>query len=487
VFFSVDRGLKTSIQEQLRTKIVAAILEGQLMPSSLLPSTRELARKLNISRTTVVSVYEKLVEDGFLISKDRSGFCVSPNAKPLAFTVPKTVPKSHNEALADAPSWHQRYKLNPSLQRNISKPTDWQNYRYPFVYGQPDPALFPLAAWRECSRQAMSELAMRDWSGDAIAEDDPYLIQEIRSKLLPRRGIFAKDEEILITAGAQNGLFLIASLLMNEGVAVGVEEPGYPDARNIFSIHGAKIQPLEIDTEGAQTPAENIHCDYLFLTPSHQSPTTITMSVKRREEFFENAAREDSIIIEDDFESDTNYLGSPVSAMKADDENGRVIYVGSLSKSMFPGLRLGYIVGSSDLIKELRALRRLVLRHVPNNNQRTTSLFISQGFHDTYVRKLNRVYQERWQVMQESIDQYLPGMSESPKFGGTSFWMAGGLGVDSGELAEQALKQSVVIEPGLPHFQNLKNKEHFFRLGFSSIPTERIADGVRLLSLILNK
>ncbi|MBL4906024.1 MAG: PLP-dependent aminotransferase family protein [Sneathiella sp.] len=191
------------------------------------------------------------------------------------------------------------------------------------------------------------------------------------------------------------------------------------------------------------------------------------------------------IIIEDDFESETNYLGEAVPAMKAVDLDGRIIYVGSLSKSMFPGLRLGYIVANADLIDELRGLRRLMLRHAPSNNQRTTSLFISQGFHDTYIRKLNRVYLERWKAMKDGIETFFPGMSIEPSFGGTSFWFKGAQDLDSEILARQAREHSIIIEPGHPHFQDTSSHKNYFRLGFSSIATEEISEGLRNLAALL--
>jgi GntR family transcriptional regulator / MocR family aminotransferase len=483
LYFSIDRHSNVSLQEQLRSKIVAAILAGQLAPGGLLPSTRALSKKLKISRTTVVLVFEKLAEDGFLVAQDRSGFRVNPETRPIS--LPVEGPKDENVTKVNAVAWEWRFKQFPSQQRNINKPINWQSYRYPFVYGQPDTSLFPLAAWRECSRQAMSEMAMRDWSSDAIVQDDPNLVREIQTKLLPARGVFAQEDEILITAGAQNALYLISSLLMNADVTVGVEEPGYPDARNIFALKNAKLQPMSVDEEGACLPPEDTPCQYLFITPSHQSPTTVTMSPIRRRAFLQYAEDQNAILIEDDFESETNYQGAHVSAIKADDKNGRVIYVGSLSKSMFPGLRLGYVVADKSLISELRSLRRLILRHTPSNNQRTTSLFIGQGLHDSYVRKLNRTYKERWQLMQSSLQTYLPGMSVSPTFGGTSFWLRGPDGLDSRLLAKQALERQVVIEPGTTHFMQPSDNREFFRLGFSSIPTDRIHEGVKILADLL--
>ncbi|WP_169569696.1 PLP-dependent aminotransferase family protein [Sneathiella limimaris] len=484
MLFNLDRHSNISIQEQLRTAIVSSILGGQLRAGALLPSTRSLAKKHQISRTTVVLVYEKLVEDGFIVSANRSGFRVSPELPLITASAPL---KPDSEKPKTNLDWASRFYLRPSEQRNITKPLNWQSYRYPFVYGQPDPALFPLAQWRECSRQAMSELSMRNWSSDAISEDDPQLVSEIKTKLLPKRGIFAKDDEILITAGAQNGLYLISALLMGGGANVAIEEPGYPDARNIFQINGGNLYPTTLDDQGAILGEAAYQSDYIFLTPSHHAPTTVSMSMERRRAFMDLASREDKIIIEDDFECEMNYLGEDVSALKAEDVDGRVIYLGSLSKSMFPGLRLGYVVADAKLIREMRALRRLMMRHVPSNNQRTTSLFLALGFHDAYVRKLNRVYAKRSKVMARSLEQYLPEMSERPTFGGTSYWLEGYSQLNSHELAERALKESIVIEPGSNHFLEPVGNERFFRLGFSSISEDRIEEGVQILSSLLRK
>lgn len=477
MLFSLDPLSATSLQEQLRSNIVAAILAGHLAPGASFPSTRELARKNDVSRTTAVLVYDKLVEDGFLVARDRSGYFISSEPQSLPI-------KSNTPAVLNVPNvdWDSLFAIRPTFQRNITKPKNWQSYRYPFVYGQPDPSLFPLAAWRECSRQAMSELSMRSWANDAISEDDPDLIHEIKTKLLPKRGIYTDDANILITAGAQNGLYLIASLLMNNTVRVAVEDPGYPDARNIFALHGAELTAMKFDRDGPVLDQSNRTSDYFFITPSHHSPTTITMSQGRRQEFLNLATEQGKIIIEDDFESDFNYLEDRVPAIKAADRSGRVLYIGSLSKSMFPGLRLGYVVADAEVIDELRALRRLMMRHVPSNNQRTTSLFIAQGHHESYLRKLNRIYTQRAEIMKDCLKKYFPNMSEEPAFGGTSYWLTGPKDLDSQQLAVQALDKGIVIEPGAPHFMQSDGNQHYIRLGFSSIRASDIEPGFKILS-----
>lgn len=345
--------------------------------------------------------------------------------------------------------------------------------------------MFPLGDWRECSRQAMSQMDMLDWANDAVSQDDPYLVQQIKSKLLPTRGIFANGDEILVTMGAQNGLYLAAAALIKAVTRVGIEDPGYPDVRNIFEYHQADLTPLDVDEQGVIVDDTLASCNVVYVTPSHQYPTTVTLSENRRRNLLATASKHDLLIIEDDFESETNYTDVPVRALKSQDKNGRVIHVGSLSKSMFPGLRLGYVVAPSPLIKQMRALRRLMLRHAPSNNQRTTSFFIAMGYHLTYTRQLNQVYSERRFIMNEALRRYMPGMSTQPQFGGTSFWIEGPEELDAEDLAKQALLKGVVLEPGQVYFSDRDKGKNFFRLGFSSIATQRIEEGLQIISELM--
>ena len=473
----------TTLQHQLREALVAGILNGQVPLDRRLPSSREMARRLGVARNTVVLSYENLVEDGYLCVKERSGYFVNKQILEGRVQAEKKI----EIQARSSPDWSSRYKRNPSIQRNIIKPSDWRKYKYPFIYGQPDQSLFPIHDWRECCRQSLNVADICSAGYDRVDLDDPILIEQIQTRLLPRRGVWAKQEEILVTLGAQNALYLIANLLTDRTSTVGVENPGYPDARNIFSVMRSRVLPMDIDKEGIVPGAALDECDCVYVTPSHQSPTTVTMPLERRKALLERAAESDFIVIEDDYESENNFIGDPSPALKSLDQCDRVIYLGSLSKTLAPGLRLGYMVAPVELIQEIRALRRLMVRHPPANNQRTVALFLARGHHDVLLRRQAEVYRKRWQEMGDALAECLPESYQIPTFGGSAFWVKGDRHLDAIELQNVARKQGVLIEPGEVYFSRRNPPRNYFRLGYSSIPTERIAPGIRLLSDLIRQ
>jgi len=482
--FHLKRVENASLQLQIREMLVSSILDGRIPSGEPLPSSRRMAQILGVSRNTVVLTYQGLVDDGYLTARERSGFYVNPDILDGRAPVASAASSPALDS-ADRPGWPDRFRVRPSLQDNIEKPLDWRAFPYPFIYGQVDQDLFPIGAWRECSRQALGRKGMDAWTSDARENDDPMLVEQIRTRLLPRRGIYADSDEILITLGAQNALYILASLLMTPETTVAMEEPGYTDARNIFALKTGRIKLLPIDDRGLPVDDRLQGIDYAYTTPSHQFPTTVTMPMDRRKLLLEKAAEDDFIIIEDDYEAETNYVSDPTPALKTLDTDGRVIYVGSFSKTLFPGLRLGYLIGPAELIVEARALRRLMLRHAPNNNQRTAALFLSLGHHDTLVHRLQRVYRERWREMGAAMQTHFPDATRMPTFGGTSIWFRAPEGSDAIDLARAAEAEGVIVEPGTVHFGAEAPPRNFLRLGFSSIPTERIEPGIQKLAEII--
>ncbi len=482
--FPVRHDGDLGLQAQLRRQLIDAILDGRLSGSDPLPSCRRLAHSLSVSRNTVVLAYQALTDEGLLISRERIGYFVNTDMVFQQIDGQVASPEQESEPAVD---WFKRLQLRPSEQEHLTKPRNWRRYPYPFIYGQPDPKLFPVSTWRMCSRQALGVEAIQIWTEDNFNEDDPRLIEEIRTRVLPRRGIKADPSEILVTLGAQNALFLIAELLAGSGKVLAVENPGYVDARNIFSINGTELRPIPVDTDGMVIDQRLDGCTCAYVTPSHQSPTTVTMTLERRMALMERAQRSDFLVIEDDYESEANYMHAPTTALKAMDRSGRVIYIGSFSKYLGPGLRMGYMVGAAEFIHEARMLRRLMLRHPATNNQRTMALFIAGGHYDALVHRLQRDFRTRWETMGETLEQYLPEFERRPSCGGTSVWLEGPKSLDTDILAREALSQGIVIEPGSAHFFSKKPPRNFMRLGFSSIEPQRIGPGLEALSRLVKQ
>jgi len=474
--FHLDPDAALTMQAQLRAQIVAAIGDGRIPTGRPMPSSRELAKHLGVARNTVVGAYAQLADDGYLVARDRRGYYVNEAAR-----VPR-LPAAAGPATGEVGDWERRFRLRPTSQRNISKVADWEKYPYPFIYGQWDPTVFPAAEWRTCCREVLALGSARAWAQDLFTRDDGELIEEIRNKVLPLRGVWAAPEEVLVTIGAQQALYLLADLLIGPDTVVGVEDPGYPDARNIFALRTRQLRPLAVDEQGLRLDPALDACDYLYVTPSHQSPTTVTMPVDRRLELLRRAARHDLLIIEDDYETETTYSGLPNPALKSLDRNGRVIYVGSLSKSFAPGLRLGYIVAPQPLVDELRALRRLMIRHPTTLIQRSFARFLALGYHDLLNRRLVETHRARAAVLSAALEEFglpvdAPGLN-----GGSSVWLEGPAWLDAGRLADDLRAEGVLIEPGAVHYAGPDARHNTFRLGFSSIGENRIREGVRRIA-----
>lgn len=481
--FNISTERKVSYQRQLRETIVTAILDNKLPLEIPLPSSRELARHLGIARNTVVLAYQQLIDEGYLVSRERSGYYID---KTMLSGRVKLATASETDAQSQ-PDWAQHIKFHPSQQRNIVKPVDWKKYPYPFLFGQLDPSLFPVTDWRECCRQALSVSDIQDVTPDHIDTDDPLLIEQIQARILPRRGVWASRDEILITMGAQQALYILADLLIDKDTRLGIENPGYADARNIFSLKSPEVIPLEVDDNGL-IPGDAVNqCEFIYVTPSHQSPTTVTMPLERRKTLLADAQEHDFLIIEDDYESEINFVGEPTPSLKSLDKSGRVIYVGSLSKTLAPGLRLGYMVASKALIAEARALRRLMVRHPPTNNQRLVALFLSMGHHDSLIHRLSKTYQQRWQVMGEALNQHLPESARIPSFGGTSYWVEAPEQLDTRELKSRAREAGILVESGDICFMQDDPPQNFLRLGFSSITANQIEPGIKKLADLIHK
>ena len=211
------------------------------------------------------------------------------------------------------------------------------------------------------------------------------------------------------------------------------------------------------------------------------------MTIERRKALLEQASKDDFIVIEDDYESEVNFIAEPLPALKSFDQDGRVVYVGSLSKSLTPGIRIGYLVADSSLVAELRKLRILHYRHPPSNNQRIAALFISQGYYDSHVRRMRRTYEKKWLQMQQGIELHLSDCEIHSTAGSFCFWIGLPAGITSHQLRKEAAQKGILIESGDTLFMQEDGPKNYIRLGFSAINIDKILEGLAILGGLVNQ
>ena len=478
--FFLQPDAEGTLQTQIRQMVAEGILAGRFRPGEKLPSSRKLAQHLGVSRITVTLAFTELLADDYIVAQGRSGYFVSDNAPE-----PPHFPATGSER--STVDWTRAIGQKFTTSDAMSKPADWAHYRFPFIYGQADPTLFDSANWRLCALEALGRKDFDALTTDYFDSDDPKLLDFIARQTLPRRGILAKPDEILLTLGAQNALWLTAQVLLTQRRTAAIEDPCYPALRGILEQARCHLHHIPVDQDGLRPEDLPQGTDVLFTTPSHHCPTAATMPMARRRALLEKAEENDFLIVEDDYEFEMSFLKPPSPALKSLDKNGRVIYVGSFSKSIFPGLRLGYLVGPAPFIREARALRASVLRHPPGHIQRTVTYFLSRGHYDALVRRMSRAFHERRTKMDEAIKEFGLTVAGSGSFGGSSMWMRAPDHVDTQTLADQLRERSVLIEPGHSFFAGSTPPRNFYRLAYSSIPSQNIRDGVEIVARTLNE
>ncbi|MDB5665649.1 PLP-dependent aminotransferase family protein [Cypionkella sp.] len=469
--FVLPPAARGTLQQRIRQMVTESVLSGRFRAGQKMPSSRGLAEHLGISRITVTLSYAELVSADYLMARGRSGYFISENA-PRAPELQARAPRA--EGVDFARLTGRRF----SDLATVKRPLDWENYQYPFIYGQADASLFDHQNWRLCALRALGRKDFAALTSDMYDRDDPLLIEHLLRSILPRRGIAAREDEVLLTLGAQNALWITVATLLGPGRRAAVENPGYSGLRGILEPSGTQVISVDVDADGLPPDRLPKGVDVVFTTASHQCPTNATMPLERRLALLEAASREDFVIVEDDYEFEMSFLKPVSPALKSLDSEGRVIYAGSFSKSVFPGMRLGYLVGPASFIREARALRLMMLRHPPGHIQRTVAYFLSLGHYDALINRMRNAYRRRRQVMEEAIRDNGLSVAGQGGFGGSSFWMRAPAGVDTENLAEGLRAEGVLIEPGRVFFDPAEAPRNFYRLGYSSISVAKIPEGI---------
>lgn len=483
-FLKLPENSTLSLRDQICELISTGIAREQFPKDSLLPSCRQLSEHFGVSRNTVHEAYCRLIDIGLVESKNRRGYQVcQPHKHNWKETGLDENPLQITSPLSSRLSPDNR----PSIMRKVDHPSDWRSFPHPFVYNQIDAKLFPLTEWRESVRIAMRTPALSYWSNDSGETDSSNLVKQLQQRLLAYRGISTSSDEILITSGAQNAIFLLSVLSNNMGGNVAVEDPCYPEARNAFSLAGNRIYGVPVDDHGLVVDEIPSKTNLVYVTPSHQFPTTVTMSRERREALIALANKKDFLICEDDYEAEINFIKQRKRPVQALDQFGRVIYVGSLSKCVAPGLRLGYMVAHPDIINEAKAIRRTIMRHPPGLLQESMAHFIGTGYLDAHLRKVERRLKSRWEITLNSMNQYLPECSIQASQGGTSIWVTTPEEIDTSALSHRLLERGVLIDEGGVFYNDPLKGKNKFRLGFSALSKTVISEGIRIISEEIKK
>jgi GntR family transcriptional regulator/MocR family aminotransferase len=485
----LDPAASLSLQEQIRRGIVRAVAAGDLPRGARAPSSRGLAVRLGVSRNTVLLAYQQLVAEGFLVGRERSGLFVAPDVAPAS---PGGAERPGSGQVAGARSegpapWAPRFKTARRVEGEGRVPPDWARYPYPFIDGLIDPALFPAAEWRDASRRALSGRDAGAWTSGGGDADHPRLIDEIRTKLLPRRGIRARPDEILITLGAEQAVSLALTLFADRRTAVATEEPGQADTRDLARERGARLIAQPVDAEGLMIDAALDAAEVIVVTPSHQYPTGVTLSLERRAALLRLAARTGAVVVEDDAACETRHFEPGLPALRALPGGERVVYVAGLAGVLGPALRLGYMVADAEVIAEARRLRRLATGHPPLAVQHAAAHFLAEGAYDRSVARAGRLLRRRRWALAEALNHYLRRwVTLDPAAGGTSVWVRGPEGLDGRSLAREAQARGLLIEPVDVHFAG-PAPAHVFRLGVTGIAEDRIRLGVALLASLIRE
>jgi GntR family transcriptional regulator / MocR family aminotransferase len=463
-----DRTSPVPLSRQLLQRLRQAIRSGALAPGSRLLPTREFAARLGVSRNTVVAVTDQLISEGYLVARVGSGTFVARGLE-----------------AASAPRSMVRLELPPSAQHYLTIAGDMPNYGgklIPFLPGVPDIAAFPLAAWDRLARRLRSH-------PNRFGYGDPSGVARLRIVLADHlrqfRGLSVTSDDIVIVEGAQAAITLIANVMLEPGEPVLLEDPCCAAARVAFAAHGASIVSTptdEIGLRGEGAPAARL----AFVTPSHQYPLGGTMTPDRRSALFTWARTHDAYIVEDDYDGEFRFHSRSLPALQSADADSRVIYVGTFSKALAPGLRIGYVVAPPHLAPAFRAARAASSLGADPHTQRILAEFIAEGCLARHVRRMTGEYQRRAELLARLLAPLSDRLRIGPVTGAIHLTVIGGPGLDDRAIARAAYERGVFLHP-ISADCDVRTDLRGFALGFGAAPCDMIPDAVERFREVLDE
>jgi GntR family transcriptional regulator/MocR family aminotransferase len=466
----------------LYAAVRAAILEGRLRPGARLPATRDLARHYGLSRGTIVSACEQLASEGYVEARVGSGTRVTAMLP--------------DRLLAVAPRPPPATAQPPAAPRPPRRLSDFGRRVQPFPGFRGLPArafrtdlpaldLFPTTLWARVAARRLRLVGAHLLHGCEPMGYRP-LREAVAGYLTASRGVRCVPEQVAIVSGVQEALDLAGRLLLNPGDRVAIEDPGYVGAALVFEALGAAVSPVPLDDQGMTLDASRLAgARLVYVTPAHQFPCGVSMSLARRLALLEWARSAGALIFEDDYDSEYRYAGRPLPALQGLDRHGQVLFAGSFSKVLFPSLRLGYLVLPADLVDAFAAAQSITHRHAPLLEQAVLADFMSGGHFERHVRRMRQVYAERRAALVEHAAKRLAGLLEISSVEAglqTVAWLRGG--IDGEAASRAAARRQVEITP-LSRYARGPLAKNGLQLGFAAVDTREIRRGVEDLAAAL--
>jgi GntR family transcriptional regulator/MocR family aminotransferase len=452
----VNKNIPNPLNEQIYLNIAEGILNQNFKAGDRLPATRKLAAELSVSRNTVISAYQQLQAEGYISSIAGSGFTV--NDIPL-----------------------EDYRLNSDLStvsddRKVdSKPV----YKADFIYGALDNSSFPYSQWRKSLSNALDIMEHGDANSYPNRQGELFLRQSIADYLYKSRGVCCDTSQIVITAGHQYSMEIIANIFHPTNKNFAIENPGYDGIRIVFENQGYNILPVELEKDGVRLAAiKNINADLLYLTPSHQFPTGSVLPINKRKHILQWAYENNTYIIEDDYDSELRYYTNPIPAMYSLDNSAHTIYAGTFSKSLSPALRIAYLVLPKALLPKYKKYYHRYNSYVSLILQLGLADFISSGNYERHLNRIRTLYRKKQKTFLAAINKVFgPHAEVIGDKAGIHILLNVNTSLSHDELLQRAHNNGIkVYSPKSYYFSPLTCPENQLLLGFATISEEDCYD-----------
>jgi GntR family transcriptional regulator/MocR family aminotransferase len=480
LFFALDRSSPTPLHRQLYDHLRREILAGRLPSGQRLPPTRSFADQLGVSRNTVVSAFDQLLAEGYVEGRVGSGTYV-------AASIPDDVLEVASTRRAPQAGGRVRGLSKRGCRlAGLSLDTGVRD-ALPFRTAVPDLVHLPLSAWAKIARRLL-----RRPPTDLLTYGDARGYEPLRRALAAHvaatRGVVCSPDQVLIVSGSQQGLALIANVLLDPGDSAWIEDPGYVGSRATLTTAGIEPLPVPVDDEGLDVDWARGHhpeARLTYVTPSHQFPTGVIMSLARRLRLLDWAQRTDAWIVEDDYDGEYRYGGMPLESLQGLDRGQRVLYLGTLSKVLFPSLRLGYLVVPRDLVDAFCAAKVLADRHPPSLDQAILADFIDEGHLGRHIRRMRALYRARQEALLSALGQHLDGLLEA-SVTDTGMHLVAWLPPEVDDRAATAAAAARgLVAPAISAYSLAHAPRGGLVLGFAAFDGSQIEAGTRRLAMAL--